>query len=351
MKIDSYDIQLASSHSSVSQSKVSESRRLWIGNQQGPAQGKAFPSSVVILSDQAQAMPSDNTLQQIQDAQDAVNNDPRIMLLVRMLEALTGKKIKLVNAQDLQPDEKAQHIQDNARQAAQAAQSGTRRHGWGGEYDLSISRYEAEQTSFSAQGVVKTAEGKEIRFDLQLSMQREFQSQESVSIRAGDAIRTKDPLVVNFNGTAAQLTDTKFAFDLAGDGTPDNISFVGSGSGFLALDKNGNGKIDNGTELFGAQSGNGFADLAQYDGDGNQWIDENDAVFSKLLVWAKDAGGNDSLATLAEHGIGALYLGNAATPFSVKNLSNTQQGQIRASGVYLNENGTAGTLQQVDLAV
>ena len=60
------------------------------------------------------------------------------------------------------------------------------------------------------------------------------------------------------------------------DGRKDNISFVQPGSGFLAVDKNNDGKINNGKELFGPNTGNGFDELAKYDSDGNQWIDESD---------------------------------------------------------------------------
>jgi hypothetical protein len=161
----------------------------------------------------------------------------------------------------------------------------------------------------------------------------------------------KDPLVINFNGTATQLTDTKFSFDLDNDGNAEKISFAGAGSGFLALDKNGNGIIDNGSELFGTQSGNGFADLSAYDIDKNSWIDENDAIYSKLQVWSKDTAGENALSALAKLNIGALYLGNVATPFDLKNSTNALQGQVRGSGIYLREDGSAGTLQQVDLVV
>ena len=40
-------------------------------------------------------------------------------------------------------------------------------------------------------------------------------------------------------------------------------------------------------------TGDGFKDLAMYDEDGNGWIDENDEIFSKLLIWSKDENGND----------------------------------------------------------
>ncbi|MBI3481030.1 MAG: hypothetical protein HY016_11860, partial [Nitrosomonadales bacterium] len=143
----------------------------------------------------------------------------------------------------------------------------------------------------------------------------------------GDGIK-KDPLVINFNGTSAQLTNTKFSFD---------------------LDSDGNGVIDNGSELFGTKSSNGFADLAAYDSNHDHWIDANDPIYAKLRIWSKDAAGQDTLNTLAQRNIGALYLGNAATPFGLKNASNELQGQLRSTGVYIKEDGSAGTMQQVDL--
>ena len=92
-------------------------------------------------------------------------------------------------------------------------------------------------------------------------------------------MRAVDPLVVNFDGTAAQLSDAKFSFDLQRDGQNETLPTLGSGSGFLALDLNGDGKINDGGERFGPRSGDEFADLAQYDGDGNPWIDEADPIY------------------------------------------------------------------------
>ena len=87
-----------------------------------------------------------------------------------------------------------------------------------------------------------------------------------------------DPLVFNFEGNTADITDQKFMFDLDCDGKEEEISSLGKGSGFLALDKNGDGIVNDGTELFGTKSGDGFADLAEYDEDGNGWIDEDDGT-------------------------------------------------------------------------
>ena len=124
------------------------------------------------------------------------------------------------------------------------------------------------------------------------------------------------------------------------------------GSGFLALDKNGDGKINDGSELFGTRSGNGFADLAVYDEDGNGWIDENDEIFDKLRVWSKDKDGKDVLKTLKEADVGAIYLGSTNSQFSLTDKKDNEVlGAVRSTGIYLKEStGMAGTVQQVDLA-
>lgn len=351
MKIESSTITLESQHASVERHTVRESLRFRTGDTRPDFEGRGRalgnPASLVSISDAANSAQAEET-EAIKDSAEEAENDPKVQLILRMLEAMTGRKIRLVKAEDLQPDEKTQKNLDKAKEAGKAAQQ--QRTGGGLEYDFHESHYEAEITTFSAEGVIKTADGKEISFNLELAMSREYYEETNISVREGDAVR-KDPLVINFNGTAAQLTEQKFAFDIDSDGMQDNISFVGPDSGFLALDRNANGKIDNGSELFGTESGNGFADLAQYDSDGNLWIDGNDAVFAELRILRKDAGGNDSLSTLAQSGVGALYLGNATTPFSINTTSNASLGQVRSSGIYLYETGGVGTLQQVDLAV
>jgi len=214
-------------------------------------------------------------------------------------------------------------------------------------YDYYESHYEYESTSFSSSGKILTEDGREIDFSVNLNMSREFFSEESMSVRAGDAL--KDPLVINFSGKAAELSQDTFSFDIDNDGHENQISFLKPGSGFLALDKNGDNTINNGSELFGPQSGNGFQDLAAYDLDGNNWIDENDAIFDKLRIWTKDAEGNDVLFALGEKGIGAIYLDSAATLFSMKDSENNLQGQVQSTGLFLGENGGVGTVQQIDL--
>lgn len=221
-------------------------------------------------------------------------------------------------------------------------------------YGISNQYYhsESETTSFSTAGIVKTADGREIRFGLNLEMSRSFTEYYEENYDLG-VIRTSytDPLVINLNGNIAGLSDQKFYFDLDCDGQKEEISSLNSGSGFLALDLNGDGVINDGSELFGTRSGDGFKDLAQYDSDGDGWIDEDDDVWNKLLIWAKDEEGNDKLYHLSEAGVGAICLQNAQTDFSLHSMTTNQNnGIIRNTGVFLYENGSVGTVQHLDLA-
>lgn len=208
---------------------------------------------------------------------------------------------------------------------------------------------EWESTSFSAKGTVKTADGREISIQLDIGMSRSFTSyfEEEMQIKK---VNTCDPLVINFNGNPAEVTDQKIFFDIDGDGKKEKVSKLAEGSGYLALDKNGDGIINDGTELFGPQSGNGFADLAAYDEDGNGWIDEADSIWSRLRIWCQDGEGNGSLYKLSDKGVGAICLENAATDFTLKDADNQTNGYIRSTGIFLYENGNAGTIQHLDLA-
>ena len=208
---------------------------------------------------------------------------------------------------------------------------------------------ETENTSFSTVGTVRTADGREINFNVEVGMSREFQQyyQEDLQLAS---FQMCDPLVINLDTDVAQLSDQKFYFDIDADGELDEISQLGSGSGYLALDKNNDGMINDGSELFGTASGDGFADLAKYDDDGNGWIDENDAIWSKLKIWCKDENGNDVLYRLADKGVGAICLQRAATDFTLQGSGGQTQGAIRSTGVFLYENGNVGTVQHVDVA-
>lgn len=278
-------------------------------------------------------------------------DNAKLLLLIAMIEAITGKKIEFINLANIeQPAETANTAQQEAIKNAGMENTEIATAEYGFAYHYSETYSESEHTQFTAQGVIQTADGKEIKFDIELNMSREFISHNSIDIRSG-AAEVKDPLIINFNGMAAQLTDEKISFDIDVDGSEDQISFVGPNSGFLALDKNQDGNINNGSELFGALSGNGFADLSEYDDDGNNFIDENDSIYNNLRIWTRDHEGNNNLIALASANVGAIYLGHSNTAFEIKDADNQLQGLVRSSGIYLGDDGSVGTVQQLDLVV
>ncbi len=262
-------------------------------------------------------------------------------LMAMMLEKLLGREVRIVRP-DLQQQE------CDVPQAPSAAQSPPEP-GWGMQVDYHRRYEETEQTVFAARAEVHTADGRTIRLDLEVGMSRRYVEQESLQIRAGAAL--KDPLVINFDGKAAELTDETIRFDIDADGQADTVSRLGPGSGFLAWDRDGSGKIESGSELFGPASGDGFAELAALDADGDGWIDEDDAAFDVLRVWTPDGQGGGRLVGLAAVGVGAIGLARVATPFDLTGPDNALRGKIRSTGVVLFEDGTAGTSQQIDLAV
>ncbi len=372
MKIADSAIQFYSQHTSVEKHQKHESLTIWGPGEERVTQQLAVGKGQKVDIDKATAaFNKASSVQFSKQAQHAVQArrteqitetdrgehpymmDLNLRILSAMIERITGKKIIIVSPESLQNSQEIPSGNVGASGEVAPALAGTEpapveEVSQGGlAYEYHESHYEYESTSFSSSGTILTEDGKKVEFAVELNMSREFYSEQNLSIRMGDAL--KDPLVVNFSGTAAELTQEKFSFDIDNDGHENQISFLRPGSGFLALDKNEDGIINDGSELFGPESGNGFQDLEAYDSDGNNWIDENDSIFDKLRIWAKDSEGNNVLFGLGEKGIGAIYLESATTLFSIKDSTNTLQGQVQSTGVFLGEEGGVGTIQQVDL--
>ncbi len=253
-------------------------------------------------------------------------------LIEAILAALDGKKSEAVAATcEPLPDEDGSSPRGVAREI-----------GW--ERRIVERLDESEKTCVCAQGVVTTADGRCIRFDTAVEMARSYSSVLETAERG--VVRLRDPLVLSYPGASCELLAERIAFDLNADGQAEQIPALGEGSGFLVFDRNGNGRADDGSELFGVASSNGFADLAKLDSDGNGWIDEADGTWSKLALWA-----GDRFAALGEAGIGAISTAAVNAEFSLKSAENALLCQIRAAGIYLTEAGESGLVQHVDLAV
>lgn len=276
------------------------------------------------------------------DIPDADKN--KLLLLARMIKAITGKDL-LITIPNVITAASSTIIYNHS-----AVNSNVVSPDWALQFQATQSYSESESLFFNANGVINTSDGRQISLNLNLSMTHSFSYQEKLNTVLGSS-RLLDPLVINYDRPSADITDTKFSFDIDSDGTKENLSTLAKGSGYLALDLNNDGTINNGSELFGTITNNGFDELKKYDSDNNNWIDENDAVFTKLKIWTVNEDGSKQLFSLADKSIGAIYLGNVDGKLGIHDSNHSLQAQATAAGIFLKENGTAGTLQQIDYVV
>lgn len=270
-----------------------------------------------------------------------------MMIIEAMYRAITGRELNISTPVDSAPDNKTRQISVDTSAPTQVITS--RSTGAGLVYQRNERYQEQESMKFQAVGVVRTADGREIDFSVAMNMSREFVQESNLQMGAGS--QKIDPLVINFDGLGASLSQTRFEFDLDSDGTTEQIATLRPGSGYLALDRNGDGTINNGSELFGPSSGRGFAELAAYDEDGNNFIDEGDSIYHQLRIWMTNEDGSTQLAALGDKNIGAIFLGHVSSPFQLKDEQNNLLGEVVNSGVYLTEDGRTGVVQEINLTV
>ncbi|NHQ90128.1 SdrD B-like domain-containing protein [Janthinobacterium lividum] len=131
------------------------------------------------------------------------------------------------------------------------------------------------------------------------------------------------PIVIDLNGDGVHTiarADFHGSFDLLGTGNAIQTGWVSAQDGLLAIDSNGNGKIDNISELFGGnEKGTGFAKLSSYDSNGDGVVDAHDDKFAELRIW-RDANSNGvtddgELMSLNDAGVASLTVSYTELPF------------------------------------
>lgn len=146
-------------------------------------------------------------------------------------------------------------------------------------------------------------------------------------VTAKHTIQLYSPLVLDFMSVGKPLfssvSESGVKFDLDGDGRAERTGWIAGyrDVGLLSLDLNGNGKIDNGSELFGEgtvmkatgrKGADGYTALAQHDSNKDGFIDSQDKIFDKLMVWFdRDHNGKssaDELVPVAKTGVSRIGL-------------------------------------------
>ncbi|WP_367607834.1 hypothetical protein [Legionella sp. W05-934-2] len=267
--------------------------------------------------------------------------DSDLKMLILILEKLIGKKIDF-----LSPDVMREITAQTGFQLSAPASDMTV-NDVSVDYHVSQTYYEQENFNLAIQGDIELENGKKLSINFTLTMNREYLQHNELHLHNGK--ERKDPLVINFDVSHATYHQKTMTFDINADGKLDEIATLNPGSGYLAIDRNKDGVINDGSELFGPQTGQGFDELKHYDDDNNHWIDENDAIFNQLRIVSFDENGKQSLHTLKDKSVGAIHLGAIASPFSIKGDKNQDLAQIIQSSIALTESGEAKSIQQVDL--
>lgn len=342
MIIKNSAIQLNSQHQFIKSSQESESLRVWKTEAQPPEDSLSLSESAKTLKTEKQSLDLSGSL----DADESI----KFLIVRRMVKQITGQDFELFSPAELAANTDAE-LSSVDIEATPPPANRQLSAGFGLVYEHHTVYRESESASFSAAGLIQTKDGKSIEFSVKLNLSREFRLETNRTITAGDPEKKVDPLVINFDGNAAELSQTRFEFDIDANGTTEQIAALRPSSGYLALDKNKDGVINNGSELFGPNSGNGFVELAKYDSDSNGFIDEADPIYKDLRIWQRREDGSQQLIALGDKNIGAIYLGHTTTPFQLRTADNQSLGEVTDSGVYLTENGKVGTIQQINLSV
>ena len=317
-----------------------------------------LPSSTNDTSQQTATPSSKESDKVSSDEEEELSLPSQLRLMKALIEAFTGIKITLPKQFNPQSGNQTATNATTPNNQSAAATDNTEDNR---AVEVTTLSLEQESVSFSAKGALTTKDGKVVNLNLGFALDYRLLSANERLTSAG---KLKDPLVLNLDGLVAGFTQGTFNFDLDADGNKEEVTKLDKGSAFLAMDRNGNGQIDDGKELFGALSGNGFADLAALDQDGNGVLDEGDSQFAQLRLYRP----GEALLTLGEKKIGAIFLQSAATEFQHLGVdpagqeasSDTSQATttpapspavLRQSGIYVTEDGKAGTVQQLDLRV
>ncbi len=187
-----------------------------------------------------------------------------------------------------------------------------------------------------------------MQLDLKFKQTTTEEGRTSLSLEDLGIIKV-DPLVLDLSGEGINLTEAgKGAlFDITADGKLDSTAWVRGNTAMLVYDKNGNGVIDNGSELFGDQNGaaHGFAELAKYDSNNDSKINFLDPVFKALKLY-RDLNGDGKiekkeLQTLPELGIKALNLDFMRASADINGNS------LVLNGSFEREDGSTGQLADV----
>jgi Ca2+-binding RTX toxin-like protein len=167
----------------------------------------------------------------------------------------------------------------------------------------------------------------------------------------------RDPLVLDLDGDGIHTTGVNMNvhFDHDGDGYKEQTGWLSGSDGFVVLDRNGNGVIDNGTELFGTNTSlsdgttasDGYDALAEYDLNQDGKIDSSDSIYNDIKIWTdvnyNGVSEQEELFSLKDLGIKSISVQgkNNGTITDTQNI-------VVKDGTFEYNNGTTGVSNSLE---
>jgi len=187
-----------------------------------------------------------------------------------------------------------------------------------------------------------------LNYSLDLSSKQVSYSKIEMSAEA-----LKDPIVIQFGSQGLGDISGQKDFAINQDSTLDSLPIFSGDVGYLVFDKNNNQQADNGNELFGPRTGQGFEELALLDSNNNGFIDTEDQDFEQLYIWqpSNNISQNEQWLSLKEANIKAINLSTITTPFDFYDQEGKIQAKLRQSGFAISEDGLGRGVHQIDVRI
>jgi Ca2+-binding RTX toxin-like protein len=164
------------------------------------------------------------------------------------------------------------------------------------------------------------------------------------------------PVVLDLDGDGVETTSVQQTtfFDHNADGFAERTGWVGRDDGLLVRDRNGNGSIDSGRELFGnhtlrttgVEAAHGYEALADLDSNADGKVDSGDAAFGQLRVW-RDADENGISAPGELQTLGSLGIRSVSVSFSESSATDAQENALRQVSTFTRADGSQGVTTDV----
>lgn len=216
---------------------------------------------------------------------------------------------------------------------------------------LSVEQWHSneQQLNYQVQGEFKVNE-QYLSLNYNLRITSEHNSYRKIEISAK---ALKDPILVQFGSRGLGNIEGQKDFAINQDHTLDNLPIFSGDVGYLVYDKNNNQQADDGSELFGPKTGQGFVELAQLDSNKNGFIDLDDQYFEQLYIWQPSDSNNqtEQWLSLKDAKIQAISLSSISTPFDFYDQQGKIQAQLRQSSFAISEEGIGRGVHQVDVRI